>query len=266
MKQLVEAVLVLCFFFISTVSLAGQFGAPEPVAKFERLSLGIGSFYGQREWEPQDGNGARDLKFKSWQHYLQLSKAALMEGNQIETYIRIGGADLKVEDVFVTGQSSNDPNIQGFKSDFDADYQLFGTLGVKGTIYVSQHLAVGPFVQASIAEDYEDYTSGTVNGVQFTQKRKFKMPWDVNLGVMLQYSYKGFLAYTGPFLYWGRTDVEWTEPAPGTSVSGETTFEMKNVFGGVAGLRIPVVAGLNVEVEGQFTNEVSGGMNISYAF
>lgn len=264
MKQLLKAVLVLCFLIVHTSAFAGQFGAPEPLARYGCVSLGIGSFYSQNNWEPKDAIDVPTVKAKSWQHYLQMSVA----GPRVETYFRIGGANMEVEKAFSAGYTISDPNIQGFKYDLEDDYRLFGTIGVKGVIDINEHFGIGPFIQATMSDDYEDSTSGIAYGIPASGTLKIKRPWEIDLGITLQYKNKGFVAYAGPFLYWGKTDVEWTAAVPtlGLKASGETTYEMENVFGAVVGLRIPVIPGLNVEIEGQFTDEVSGGANISYAF
>ena len=266
MKPSMRAVLILCFVFLGTTAFAGQFGAPEPLAKKDgRVSLGIGSFYSQNEWEPKEGINVQSTKAKSYQHYIQLSISA----GTIETYFRIGGSNIKVENAYVTGGTANDPNIDGFKSEFKDGYNLFGTVGVKGVIDINENFAIGPFAQATLSDDYEDSTGGTVYGMPYTQNLKFKSPWEIDVGVAFQYRNRGFVAYAGPFLYWGDSRVEGSyTPHEGAVAipSWDTKYEMKDIFGGMAGLRIPILPGLNIEIEGQYTNQWSAGANISYGF
>ncbi len=267
MKKPVKEILVLLFIFISTTGFGGKIGAPEPIAKAGKVSLGIGSYYSKNKWEPRaEKEFFQTKKIETHQIYLELS----VEGNRTESYFRVGGANLRVKDRFQTGISLNDPTVVGFESKFKDGYRLFGTVGVKGAIDISDNLALGPFVQLTMAaDDYEDTSAGTVAGNSHTQKFIYKRPWEVDVGLMLQYADRGFVVYGGPMLYWGRSKVEYLTTSAALSpgpLSLEAKHRIKGPFGGVAGVRIPVVPGLNLEIEGQYTNQLSGGAGISWSF
>ena len=83
---------------------------------------------------------------------------------------------------------------------------------------------------------------------------------EADIGLMLQGKFNKILVYAGPFLYWTHGKVELT-PGPVSS-----SVNQSNNFGGVAGIRIPIAQGINIEVEGQYRQEFSAGGAISYSF
>jgi hypothetical protein len=287
MKKTVLVIAVLMLFAMGSVVYAGQFGPLEPAAKEGRVALGIGYFRSSAEWKPKDvGEGKKVTQNKV---YLQLSYSPV---KNLELYARVGGADLKIKDVFRTNEEVRamlladgvtDPVVTGLKPDFKEGLRTFGTIGVKGFFNVSDSFGIGPFAQVSMYSSYKDRNSGTVTGTipgvgallaTGTEELKIKNLRDINLGIGLQGKIGDLIVYGGPFAYWTRAKVDWTEVVTGTregvpftdSLSRSITIEEENNIGGFAGLRLPLGKGLNFEVEGQIKSRFSMGGALTYAF
>lgn len=252
--------IVLSILIISSTAWAGQFGAPEPVAKDGRGSMGIGYFYFQNEMKPDDSVNFKETKVKQQQMFVQFSAAA----NRVEGYVRIGGARLKVDDAFVT----TFPNTTGFKSDFDDSGVLFGTIGARGVFDITPNFGIGLFFQASLSDNYEDSTTGAYLGVPITQKLKYKTPWEIAGGLAFQGKFDQLIVYAGPFLYNCGSEVEATATAPtlGVQASQDTNYKSKSNFGGFGGLRFIIGKGFSIELEGQYINDWSAGGLFAYSF
>lgn len=226
---------------------AGQFGAPEPVARSGYFSLGGGYFYNSNKWKL--GSNSQDYKFRQNELYLQWGVAV----NKMEFYIRGGGADLKFENAFSNG-------------DFNDNYNLFGTMGVRGIIDITDSIGIGLFAQGSLFSTYKSQSTGLVNGISTTQQLEIKNLNEVDLGLMLQGKINRICIYAGPFVYWTDAKIETTIISAGSSTPGSSSLNQTNNFGGVAGIRIPVYPGINVEVEGQYRQELSAGGAITFSF
>jgi len=223
LKVILIGVGLILVAFLGTAS-AGQFGAPEPLASSGNISLGVGYFYSADQLELSDKS--KDYKFSQNQIYLQFS--ATLE--KIEFYIRGGGADFKLENAFPGG-------------DFNDNYKLFGTMGVRGMIDITPYLGIGAFVQGSLFSTYK------------SQGVEIKDLGEADVGLMLQGKINRICVYAGPFLYWTHAKTE-----------SSGSLNQSNNFGGVAGIRIPIYKGINFEIEGQYRQEFSAGAGISYSF
>lgn len=226
---------------------AGQFGAPEPVAGPGYFSLGGGYFYNADKWKL--GSNSQDYKFSQNQVYLQLSVAV----NKIEFYIRGGAADLKFENAFPNG-------------DFNDNYNLFGTMGVRGIIDINDYVGIGYFAQGSLFSTYKSQSTGFGNGISTTQQLEIKNLYEVDVGLMVQGKINRMCIYAGPFVYWTHANLETTIISPGSSTPGSSSLDQPNNFGGVVGIRIPIYKGINFEIEGQYRQEISAGGAITYSF
>ena len=149
MKKLTVIVAVLILFVTSSMVHAGQFGPPEPAAKEGKATLGIGYFYYSSKFKPTDTVNWEEGKGTQNQAYLQLGYGFTKNW---EAYLRVGGADSKGKDSFLT--NADDPNASGFKSDFKDGLKPFGTIGVKGVFNVSPSFGIGPFIQASLGSSH----------------------------------------------------------------------------------------------------------------
>ena len=267
MKKLVLVIAIAAIFATGSMVYAGQFGPPEPAAKEGKVSLGVGYFYYSAKSKPKDKYMDEDLswpenKSTSNQAYLQLGYGFTKNW---ETYLRVGGADLKIKDAITESDFTN----SGPK-DFKDGLKPFGTLGIKGLLYESRSFGIGPFLQASLSSSYKD--EWTLNELGWSDqgyvKVKFKKPWEVNLGVGLQGKIGETIIYGGPVAYWTRSKVELSAANldTGNTYSASTTYKEKNNIGGFAGVRVPLGKGLSLEVEGQMKSKFSMGGALTYSF
>ena len=266
MKTKIGLVLSLVIVLLVTpYSYAGYFGAPEPLAKDRSVSLGVGYSYlsDKVKFENSQNIFMQKYNFIQNQYYVQLSAAY---GN-VEGYLRIGAADMRFQELFTT--SFPGFTYAGYASDFKDDSQrAFATGGGKYKLEINQYFSIGPNVQFSIFDEYEDKTTGTVNGSQTTQIVKIKGYYRFDAAALLQVNLKPVLLYAGPFLYAVRGRVESTPLAPPLSAGpglGDKMTESGN-FGGIGGLRINLSKGLILELEAQYTERLSAGGLISYSF
>jgi hypothetical protein len=242
---------------------AGLFGSPEPTAQAGKLSIGVGYLNYLDKWEPDDRSFLifpifwDEMEVRQNQIYVQASYGFVKNW---EFYLRLGGADVKVEDAFFGLQ------------DFEDDFKFSGTVGIKGLFYKKDnYFGIGPFLQATaLLQDYEDEISGyvIVNNSIFpaTFKLEYQNALMVDGGVAFFLKYNDVSLYGGPFYSWGETEVEGKVSAMGISVSDSTDYEEKNNFGGFLGLRVYLGEGFNLEVEGQLKNKFSFGAALTYSF
>ena len=268
MKKLILAIAIAAIFVTGSMVYAGQFGPLEPAAKEGKTALGVGYFYYSAKWKTKDV-GWDESKVTQNQAYLQLGYGV---AKNWEAYLRVGGADSKLKDVFTT--NADDSTRAGFKSDFKDGYKPFGTIGVKGVFNVTPSFGIGPFLQASLYSSYKDSTSGTVSGYSETQEWKVKKPREINLGIGLQGKIGETIIYGGPVAYWAKAKIQETFKVVGATyvatgtntLASSTTYKEKNNIGGFAGVRLPLGKGINIEVEGQMKSKFSFGGALTYSF
>ncbi len=227
MKRTISVVSALIVFLVCGSAFAGYFGAPQPTANENGFALGIGYFYSQNKWEPKDNTTGKDFKMIRNEVFVQASGASKF----VEGYLRIGGADFKLEEA------------KGPGDDFKDGSKLFGTVGAKAAFPITKYFAIGPFIQGSLYDSYTD------SGI------KFQNPWELSLGLALQGTFDRVLVYAGPYLFWSQSKVE-----------NDSTWEAKNNIGGVVGARVKVTRNFGIEIEGQYTNAVSAGAFLSWSF
>ncbi|MBU4320292.1 MAG: hypothetical protein L6246_02950 [Thermodesulfovibrionales bacterium] len=120
MKKLILVIAIAAIFAMGSVVYAGQFGPPEPAAKEGKVSLGVGYFYSSAKLKPKNTVDWDEGKVTQNQAYLQLGYGFTKNW---EAYLRVGGADSKIKDVFLT--SADDPDAAGFKPDFKDGFKAF---------------------------------------------------------------------------------------------------------------------------------------------
>lgn len=271
MKKAVLILALAALFFTCTAASATQFGPFTPAAQEENVAVGLGYFYFSDKWEAED-SGWEDIKLKQHRVYLQAAYGFMEDW---EVYLRIGGADMKADDVFTLGES-----------EFDGDMKPFGTVGLRGAMEITPAISIGPFVQISRYSDYDDKRSSSFTllsdlsdpalGVilpagtyTVSEQLDIKDAWDVSAGVGIQGNIGKATLYAGPFLYWSRAEVEetliLTGPLSGT-LRASTDYESKSNIGGFAGVRIPLARGLLLDAEAQLRSEFSAGLSLTYAF
>jgi hypothetical protein len=257
MKKLTTFLLVMIFFLVAGHLHAGQFGAAEPIANPGKLSLGVGYFYSQTEWESFDVRFANTTV--STESQVLKSKQAYVQGSfafskNLEEYIRLGGADTSD---MLNGQT-----------------KFFWTGGLRSFFKINDWFAMGPFLQFSAYSDCKDVKSysAVAGGAPAiaTALTHMKNPWDFNIGLTLQTGTNGFIVYGGPVAYWQRGRVETNLMVPvGTAAVGMSDsvkiYEKSNI-GAFLGVTLPLTKQLRFEIEGQYKGKVSVGGALSYSF
>ncbi len=253
----VRLLLVMFFvLFLASVAFAGP-SISEPTAEKGRFSLGVGYFYYSGKWT-SDNAGWQEVRFISNQPYVQASYGL----KNMEIYFRIGTADLKINNAFASGSG-----ISGFKNDFSDKMKPFVSAGVKGIFNITPSLGVSPFLQASLYSSYKDSTSGTFFGFPATEEIEVKSPREINLGAALQSKVRGVNLFAGPIVSFTGTTVEGKLIVPGVgTATSSATYHEKTVFGGIAGLQVPILKKLALEIQGQMKSEFSVGASVAYLF
>lgn len=255
----VIALMMLFVFIISpSAGASGLFGAPQTVSRPEGgLNTAIGYRYHQDVFE----NGT-DYKIRQHEIY---SQAAYGAKNIWEIYARAGIADMKMVDIF----RSADNVIKTDKNNFEDNRTFSGTLGAKAFYPITEIIGVGAFVQGTYYfSDYNDKVSGTSLGEPFTTYLKVKNLWDINFGVGFQATLPcGTRLYAGPYIYYSEADLSWSSniSAPGYSTE-DFSVKNKTVTGGYAGADIPLIKGFRLNIEGQYADELSAGLAVSYTY
>ena len=235
---LVFAFVVILFSF--SIAHAEYLGSMEPVSlsKVWNISMGIGYHYYSDKIEID----STSFNLKQNQVFLELSAAV----RNLEGYIRVGGADLRVDDAF-------DSNIYG-KSDFKDDtFKAFLTAGGRGSIPINPNFSINPFLQATLYSDYKDHADGTVGGFPVRQELEVSF-YKVETGLLFQGNFKPVTVYIGPIIYWIRGDVNGTD------------FEEKGNIGGAAGIKFSLGGNFSIGIEAQYRQEFSAGGMINYSF
>jgi hypothetical protein len=239
MKRILVAALSACLLFAATAG-AETFGPASPAAKPGVLTLGTGVFGSSFSYDIDNANFL-DSKAKQLQGYLQLGYAT---STSCETYLRLGMADLRIDNVFGNGR------------DFKADSEPYGTLGIKGLLRKSPNFDIGVFLQGSYFGDYSD--SSVIGGN--VASLAVEKTWEANLGLVLQKELEGGILYGGPLAYIRKGDVS-TNIGPASD-----EFEEENNLGGFVGVRWPLKNGVTFDFEAQFKSEVSGGAAVIFPF
>lgn len=218
MKRLVLVPLFLLF----SVGLA--FGSPlgpaSPSIDGNQGNVGVGFFHYAADWD--------DFNFEQERAYLHLGYGMGWEGEQSwEIYLRAGAADLQGDG-------------------FDASYEPFGTVGMKGAFYEGPIFSWGLVLQASAWDDVKDADVEINNA------------WQAECGIPLQVNVGRPLAlYAGPVFYASEADF--------INQFGEIELEEKHqagIFGGIRWSFGPFA----LELEAQQRSDFSAGGMISIAF
>jgi len=182
-----------------------------------------------------------------------------------QVYARIGVSDLKIGNAF----SSMDSTTVSSKNDFEADWEVFGSLGVKGLYPVNETFGISAFVQGSYSfSNFKDNVWGTHNGVPFTAELTVKNLWDINLGVGLQAKLPHDInLYIGPYVYYSEakaslpdniTDLEF--------MAGDATIRNKTRIGGFTEMEVPLAKGFRLNLKGQYSERFSAGLAVDYNY
>ncbi len=247
---------MLIFAVNGRAAAGGLFGPPEPISKATGgLHTGIGYWYHEDKYKNETEHATRQNQVYSEIGY----------GTQNwEMYGRIGGSDLKIFDAFSSAQASTTTS----KEDFGDNWKVFGTLGAKGFYPFNKRFGMGAFVQGSyFFSDFTDDVSGSHNGVPFSAKLKVENLWDVNFGVGFQATVPyGIKLYIGPYAYYSEAKASLSASIPGLNFETGDWIKNKTNVAGFAGIDLPLARGFHLNVEGQYSERVSIGAAVTYAY
>jgi hypothetical protein len=239
-------------------AVGGPFGPPEPAVKGTGgLHTGIGYWFHKDKYVNN-----MELVTRQNQVYSELGYGF---GTGWEVTARIGRSDLKVVNAFSPSTGSTATS----KNDFEENGKFFGTLGAKGYYPFNKKFGMGAFVQGSYyLSDFTDTVSGTRNGIPFSAGIGIKNLWDVNFGIGLQATVPGDIKmYIGPYLNHSEFKVS---PSGDTAAlawgSGETILKNRTIFGGFAGIEVPLARGFRLNLEGQYAERFSAGAAVIYLY
>jgi hypothetical protein len=255
---LVVLAFLLIFIFNINEARAGLFGAPQTVS---REAGGLNTAIGYWYHEDTYANGA-DYKFRQNTIY---SQAAYGADGIWEIYARLGISDLKIFDLFSSGDAATATD----KDDFKENWKFFGTLGAKIFYPVNKVFGMGAFVQGTYyLSNFTDNVSGVSGGTPFRADLKVKNLWDVNCGIGFQATLpNGTRFYAGPYVLYSEALMSLSARIPGMEgADGNSSVESKAMAGGFAGMEIPLPKGFRLNVEGQYADGLSIGAAVSFTY
>lgn len=238
---------------VAATAEGGQLGAPQPAGGKGQLTLGAGYFHLEEKWKPDRASDLAGATRVEWATDLVRRNALFVQGayglsNRCEVFLRLGAADRRAP--------------QGFKD----SYVFFGSIGTRGVLYSRPKFSLGPVVQASFYGSNEDDIAFTQGASTWRGKEEIDGSWEVSAAVAAQAFVGKAILYAGPLFSWTRADVRYRITNGTTSLDVANTYKTKNPFGGYAGLRTALPAGLTLELEGQIKDRFSAGGTVSYAF
>ncbi|HLE18248.1 MAG TPA: hypothetical protein VI728_08185 [Syntrophales bacterium] len=250
---------LLIFFAICGVAAAnGLFGPPQFGAKDTGwLHTGIGYWHHEDKF---DGDG--DYLIGQKQLY---SEVGYVTNNYWDIYVRVGISDLNIADAF----SSTSAASFASKNDFADNMNYFSTFGTKGFYPFGKTCGIGAFIQGTYYfRDFTDDVSGTRNGAPLNIELRIKNLWNVNFGIGLQATAPyGIKLYLGPYVYYSEAKVSPSTNFTGLALaSGEMTIKNKTSLGGFSGIEVPLAKGFRLNVEGQYSERLSAGAAVTYAY
>ena len=243
---------------ISSMALAsGPFGPPQTVSREDGgLNTAIGYWYHEDTFKNET-----DHTIRQNQIYSQVAYGAK---NIWEIYGRVGISDLKFFDAFTsTGLTTSN------KLDFEENWKFFGTLGAKGFFPFNKIIGIGAFIQGTYHfSNYTDDVSGSDNLIPYTAELKIKNLWDVNCGMGLQVTAPFDIKfYAGPFVYYSAARASMSPNISGLEyAAGNVKIRNKSIFGGFAGIDIPLFKSFHLNVESQYAERFSAGAAVSLVY
>ena len=170
-------------------------------------------------------------------------------------------------DVYLRGGGS-DSTSQG-DLDIHNSANGFGGLGFHGRLYEYKpwNLALGPVGNIMFYQDWTDRGSDTIDGIAVNGRVKVKDHYSASLGFGFQWKpIPGFTFFGGPFYFYEPATLDFTLSGNGRTFSDSVNVHTKTSFGPRFGLVTELTKGINLTIEGQYRNYLSGGASIGFNF
>ena len=234
-------------------AVAGPLGPPQPAAKPGQLSLGAGYFYSEDKWEPDVSSVRASGVTVNWatdrvkQNSLFL-RAEYGISQRCGVTVRAGAAD------------------RAAPQSFEDSYAFFGGVGAKGILYSNASFAIGPVVEFSLYGKNDSDIVFTQGGTTWRGRATIENSMDITAGIGLQATLGKALVYGGPMFAWTKADVTYVITNGPVTLNVSNDYNQKDLFGGFAGIRFPLIDRVQLEIEGQYRSEFSAGASFRYAF
>jgi hypothetical protein len=149
---------------------------------------------------------------------------------------------------------------------FEGDYKPMFGLGVRGVIYSTPALDIGPVFQYNFYSSYDDeldtgltdhLPGPIIVGAEYTDA------YDLSAGIGLHHSTGFAELYGGAFVYWAKASVSMTLSELGMN---QADFEESGSAGGFLGITLPLMGGLSLDAEAHYKSGVSAGISLGTTF
>jgi len=251
-------IVVFLLFGVTNLVFAGQFG-PFASSGNDLAAFNLGLGYMLHQADLKGKGGFQDMELQQNQAFVQ---AGLGLGKYWEVFVRGGGSTLDVDDAFRIHR----------QSDFNGNFALYGSGGLRGLVYSGKSFDVGVFAEGSYYSNYDDSTTESANlgfgSEPVKEKVHFDNMYDINGGLVLQLQIEGAYLYFGPVFYYSEVDVTSNATGQDSALTDSTkeTLKEENHAGAFIGFHWPLRNGVNVSLEGQYKSSFSFGGTISKAF
>jgi len=244
MKRLIIILAIFLFLFSAiTISQASLLGNQVELKNYES-SVGVGYFQQKIKMEANKSAWS-NLSFEQTQIYLQFYEI-ITEG--VDFYIRAGAADLKDEE-----------------NDFTDDYKPFVAIGLDADWHF-KNFTLTLLCQASMFSKYTNDKNFKISAVPTKGILQVKNYWEAHIAAIAQTNLGGLSIYGGPLFVPFKAQSTGILKNENGSERERTDYESKQNIGAVFGVRIPLFKGWNINVEGQYTEELAGGIALNKIF
>lgn len=248
MKSGLAAILALIVVLSATAAFASQPVGGVATAEPGKVELSAGYFYSKDKWDSNTLSG--EFKFSGNTYYAQLGYG-VCPGWDI--YLRGGASELKSEG----------------ELDVKSGGKAFGGLGFHGKFgeYKPWKLSFGPVGNFTYYENWSDSGSGVATGVPVSGHIKLKDHYSASVGIGLQWKpIPGFTFFMGPFFFYESAKLEFNVSGPNRAISDSDYIKTKTPFGPRFGVNFKLGKAVNMTIEGQYRDYLSGGASIGFNF
>lgn len=249
MKRITAAIIALALALSAAPAFASQPVGGAATAAPCRFELSGGYFYSKDKWD--SNTIEREPKFTANTYYGQLA-FGFAPGWDI--YMRGGASDSKSEG-----------NLR-----VENDGNFFGGFGFHGRFgqYKPWHLAFGPVGNIMFYENWKKQTgSAVIQGTPVSGSVRLKDHYSASIGIGLQWTpIPCFTFFTGPFYFYEKAKLEFNLSGPDRTFSDSDNMKTKKPFGPRFGMIVRLSDYLNMTIEGQYRDYLSGGASIGIPF
>lgn len=179
-------------------------------------------------------------------------------------YGRLGVADLKITGVFLPGG----PLTEVSDDDLEDEWNLFGTIGVRGIYHLTRFFGFGAYFEGSYS--FGDFDQ-TVTGRSLTGPFHFRLTakhlWEINMGFSARTtSRRGIKFEVGPHFHYAQAKLHPSAYVVGMPVTADMTLDNDRKIGGFATVEIPFYKGFSLTLEGRYAERFSGGMAVTFDY